>query len=118
MRKGLDVSAFSLLNQLSTVFTIILGIVFLKEALLLKKVIGAILIIFGNIISIYKTNNKSFNKYHLFGLIGNLSLAIAVTIDVGISKQFQFQKTYGLLELQIKMNPLLKLQIRYMTVHR
>ena len=87
-RKGLDVSAFSLLNQLSTVFTIILGIVFLKEALLLKKVIGAILIIFGNIISIYKTNNKSFNKYHLFGLIGNLSLAIAVTIDVGISKQF------------------------------
>lgn len=87
-RRGLNVSTFSILNQLSTVFIIIFGVIFLKETLIIKKIIGAGLIIFGNIISIYKSKEKSWDKYCLYGLIGNLSLAIAVTIDVEISEEF------------------------------
>ena len=87
-RRGLTVSIFSITNQLSTIFVIIFGVLFLKEPLILNKVMGALLIIFGNIISVYKRKDKWWNKYYIYSLIGNISLAVAVTIDVGISEQF------------------------------
>lgn len=36
-RRGLEVSVYSILNQLSTVFVITWGIIFFKEAIVLKK---------------------------------------------------------------------------------
>ena len=87
-RRGLDVSTYSILGQLSTVFLIILGIIFFKEEIIIKKIIGALLILIGNVIVLYKKGKFEFNKYIVYSLIGNLSMSIAVSVDVGISDEF------------------------------
>lgn len=87
-RRGLEVSVYSILGQLQTVFIIIWGIIFFKEEVIIKKIIGALLIILGNAMVLYKKGKFEWNKYVLFSLIGNLSLSIAISVDVGISDQF------------------------------
>lgn len=87
-RRGLDVSTYSILGQLSTVFLIIWGIVFFKEEIIIKKIIGALLILIGNIIVLYKKGKFEFNKYIVYSLIGNLAMSIAVSVDVDISDEF------------------------------
>jgi drug/metabolite transporter (DMT)-like permease len=87
-RRGLDVSTYSILGQLSTVFVITWGILFFKEDIIIKKIIGSLLILLGNIIVIYKKGKFEFNKYVLMSILGNLSMSIAISIDVGISDQF------------------------------
>jgi len=87
-RRGLDVSTFSILGQLTTVFLIVWGIVFFKEEIILKKIIGAVLILIGNVIVLYKKGKFELNKYVLFGVLGNLATSIGVSVDVGISDKF------------------------------
>lgn len=87
-RRGLDVSTYSILGQLSTVFLIIWGIIFFKEETIIKKIIGALLILIGNVIVLYKKGKFEFNKYIVYSLIGNLAMSIAVSVDVGISDEF------------------------------
>lgn len=87
-RRGLEVSTYSILGQLSTVFVITWGILFFKEDIIIKKIIGSLLILLGNIIVIYKKGKFEFNKYVLMSILGNLSMSIAISIDVGISDQF------------------------------
>ena len=87
-RRGLDVFTYSILGQLSTVFLIIWGIVFFKEEIIIKKIIGALLILIGNVTVLYKKGKFEFNKYIVYSLIGNLAMSIAVSVDVGISDEF------------------------------
>lgn len=88
-RYGLDPSKFSMLKQLSTVFLIIFGFVFLKEELVLKKIIGATLIIVANILLAVDKNGKfEFNKYFIMAVISNFLFAVAMLINVNISSNF------------------------------
>ena len=87
-RRGLDVSTFSILGQLTTVFLIIWGIVFFKEEIVLKKIIGAILILIGNVMVLYKKGKFELNKYVVYGVLGNLASSIGISVDVGISDKF------------------------------
>ena len=87
-RSGLEASTYSILKQLSTVFMIFAGIVFFKETFILNKFIGAILIVISNVLVFYKKNNFKLNKYLILGILANLSLAIALFIDVNYSKEF------------------------------
>lgn len=87
-RRGLEVSLYSILGQLSTVFVIIWGILFFKEEIIIKKLFGAVLILFGNIIVLYKKGKFEWNQYILFSLLGNLAMSIGISVDVGISDQF------------------------------
>lgn len=87
-RRGLEVSIYSILGQLSTVFVILWGLIFFKEAIVIKKIIGALLILFGNIAVLYKKGKFEWNKYILFSLLGNLALSIGISVDVGISDKF------------------------------
>ena len=87
-RKGIDASLYMILKQLSTVFMIIMGISFFKEKLILNKFIGAILILLSNVLVFYKKENFKFNKYLLHGILANISLAIALFIDVNYSEEF------------------------------
>lgn len=87
-RRGLEVSVHSILGQISTVFVITWGIIFFKEEIILKKLLGAILILFGNVIVLYKKGKFEWNKYIIFALIGNLAMSIGISVDVGISNQF------------------------------
>ena len=87
-RRGLDVSTYSILEQTLTIFLIILGLLFFNERLVINKIIGTLFVIVGNIIVLFKKGKFKFSKYTIVGLLGNLSLAIACVIDVGISDQF------------------------------
>ena len=87
-RRGLEVSVYSILGQLSTVFVIAWGIIFFKEEIIIKKLLGALLILIGNILVLYKKGKFEWNKYIIFSLLGNLAVSIGISVDVGISDQF------------------------------
>lgn len=88
-RYGLDPSTFSMLKQLSTVFLVIFGFVFLKEEFILKKNFGIILIIASNILlSLNKSGKFEFNKYFIMSVVSNFLFAIAMFINVNIAKNF------------------------------
>ncbi len=88
-RYGLSPSTFSMLKQLSTGFLVIFGFVFLKEKIILTKIVGIILILLGNIL--LSTSNKGKlerNKYFIMCIISNFLFAIAMFINVNISDNF------------------------------
>ena len=87
-RYGLDPSIFSMLKQLSTVFLIIFGFIFLKEELVLKKIIGSIIIIFANLLLAFDSGKLKINKYFIMSIISNLLFAVAMLINVNISDKF------------------------------
>ncbi len=87
-RYGLDPSVFSMLKQLSTVFLIILGFIFLNEEIVLKKIIGSIIIIFANVLLTFESGKFKINKYFIMSLISNFLFAIAMLINVNISDNF------------------------------
>lgn len=101
-RKGLESSAYIILKQISTVFMIFMGIVFFKETFILKKIMGALLIVLSNILVFYKKENFKFNKYLLCGVIANACLAIALFLDVNNSDKFNLS-FYILLTFLIPM---------------
>ena len=87
-RYGLNPSTFSMLKQLSSVFLVIFGFMFLKEKFVIKKVIGALVIIFANILLGLSNGKISFNKYFIMCFISNFLFAIAMLINVNISSNF------------------------------
>lgn len=87
-RYGLDPSVFSMLKQLSTVFLIILGFIFLKEPVVLKKIIGSLIIIFANVLLAFDKGKIKFNKYFIMSFISNFLFAVAMLINVNISSNF------------------------------
>lgn len=70
------------------VFLIIWGLLFFKEPFVLKKIIGAILIIFSNILIFYQKGKFEFNKYVVLSILANISVSIAISLDVGISDNY------------------------------
>lgn len=88
VRSGIEASTFSMLKQLSTTFMIFAGLIFFKEEFVLSKFIGAMLIIFSNILIFYKKGKIEFNKYILLGVLANITFTIALFLDVNISDNF------------------------------
>ena len=87
-RYGLDPSVFSMLKQLSTVFLIRLGFIFLKEQIVLKKIIGSVIIIFANVLLAFNKGKIKFNKYFIMSFVSNFLFAVAMLINVNISNYF------------------------------
>ncbi len=88
VRSGIEASTFSIIKQLSTVFMILAGLLFFKEEFVLKKIIGAALIIFSNILMFYKRGSQKLNKYVLLGILSNMIFSVALFLDVNISDSF------------------------------
>lgn len=88
VRSGIEASTFSIINQLSTVFMILAGLLIFKEPFVWKKIIGAGLIIFSDILIFYKKGNQKLNKYVLLGIISNMAFSVALFLDVNISNNF------------------------------
>ena len=88
VRSGIEASTFSIIKQLSTVFMIFAGLIFLKEPFILNKIIGAILIIISNILIFYKKGDGKPNKYIILGIMANICYTIALFLDVNISDNF------------------------------
>jgi drug/metabolite transporter (DMT)-like permease len=87
VRSGIEASTYLIIKQLSAVFMVIFGFLFLGEALILWKILGAILIITGNIIVFWKPHQK-INKYFLMGVGSSVLFAVALFFDVNVSGQF------------------------------
>lgn len=88
VRSGIEASTFSMLKQLSTTFMILAGLIFFKEKFVLTKFIGAMLIVFSNIIIFYQKGKFEFNKYILLGILANITFTVALFLDVNISDNF------------------------------
>lgn len=88
VRSGIEASTFSMLKQLSTTFMIFAGLIFFKEEFILTKFIGAMLIIFSNVLIFYKKGKFEFNKYILLGILANITYTVALFLDVNISDNF------------------------------
>jgi drug/metabolite transporter (DMT)-like permease len=77
--KRLDVSVVAIFSQLSKVF---------RETLTLMEAVGISLIVFGSSLVSFEKNKFTINKY-IWAVIGaSFFFALAMIIDVGISKQF------------------------------
>lgn len=88
VRGGIEASTFSIIQQLSTVFMVLAGLFFFKEALVWKKIIGAALIVFGNILTFYTKGSGKFNKYVVMGILANIAYTIGLFLDVNLSGYF------------------------------
>jgi drug/metabolite transporter (DMT)-like permease len=88
VRKNLPVSVFTILSQLTGFFVIMYGIFIFKEPIFLTKILGAFLIIGANIFLFYEKGKLDLNKDVLLGILASFFLATAISIDIGISSQF------------------------------
>ncbi len=88
VRSGIEASVFSILKQTYTLFMIIFGITLFKETIVLTKLIGAALIIFSNIFVFYKKGKIVIDRYIILGILANLSISIAMFLDINISNEF------------------------------
>lgn len=88
VRKGLEASLYSILAQLCTVFVTAWGFLIFREPVVFDKILGAVLILSANVFVLYQKGKIQWNKYILFSLLGNFAMSIGVSIDVGISGQF------------------------------
>ena len=87
-RRGIQSSTISILGQVYTIFMIIIGLIFFREPFVITKIMGALLIIFSNFLVFYKNGALKLNRYILFGVLANLSMAIAGFVDISISNNF------------------------------
>ena len=88
VRSGIEASTFSVITQLSTVFMIVAGVLLFKEPFILNKFIGAILIVFSNVLIFFKKGSVKLNKYVLLGIFANICFSIALFLDVNNSDKF------------------------------
>lgn len=88
VRYGLETSTFSMLKRLSTVFMIIFGFIFLKEPIVLNKILGALIIILANVILAYNKGKFQIDKYFVMAIFSNFFFAVAMLLNVGISDYF------------------------------
>ena len=88
IRKGLEASTYSIINQLSNVFMIIAGVLLFKEPVVWHRMLGAALILFSNVMIFFEKGKFRFNKYVVLAVIANLLYTCAVLIDVNLSEQF------------------------------
>ena len=89
-RKHLEVSAFSVISQLSTVFVILYGLTVFNEPFSLVRIGGAALIIAANAMIFYRPGKHSIviNKYSVMAILATVSFATAISIDINIVKNF------------------------------
>lgn len=88
VRKHLEISVFSIIDQLSKVFLIMYGLFLFHNPVLLPKLIGGMLIILSNVALFYHKKKFIMNKYVSLSVLASLLMATALVIDVDISKRF------------------------------
>lgn len=88
VRKHLDVSLYSILNQFSRVFLVLYGLFLLGEDLVPQKLIGGALILLGSIALFYRQGKIRLNRYVILSMLASFFIATAIIIDVDISTHF------------------------------
>ena len=96
VRRGVEASTFNILRQISTVFIMLAGIIFFKEEIVAKKIIGAVLIIFSNILIFYKKDVFKTNKYLALGIFANITYTIALLLEIDLANHFNLPMFIGI----------------------
>jgi len=86
--RGLEASTFKVLRQLNTLFMMLIGLIFFGESFIVTTIIGGLLIIFSNFLIFYRKGNIKANKYLGLGILSSLTIAIALTLDIGNAEHF------------------------------
>jgi drug/metabolite transporter (DMT)-like permease len=86
--QNLDVAVVSVLTQLSKVFLIFYGVFLFAEKMTTQHIIGAILILAGSVMVVYKKGSWKISKYIWFLVVGAFAFATAMSIDIKISEEF------------------------------
>lgn len=87
-RKHLQVSVFTIINQLSTVFLIIYGLTIFRDPFSPTKLLGALIILAANVLLRYSKGKIVINKYVGIAVLATIAFASAMSIDIGISSHF------------------------------
>ncbi|NTW15119.1 MAG: hypothetical protein HGA38_01975 [Candidatus Moranbacteria bacterium] len=88
VRRHLDVSLFSILNQFSKVFLVLYGIFLFHQQIVSRRLVGGVLILLSIAALFYRRGKIHLNRHVLLSLLAELVIATAITIDVDISTQF------------------------------
>ncbi|MBR6133951.1 EamA family transporter [Candidatus Saccharibacteria bacterium] len=88
VRKNLEASVVSILQQSYTVLMTLAGFVLLGEQITLSKVLGILLIVGGNILVFWQSKKTKEIKYIALGLLAYACNVVAGLIDVGHSGEF------------------------------
>ncbi len=88
VRKNLEASVISILQQSYTVLMTLAGFLLLNEQVTLFKTLGILLIIGGNILVFWQSKKTKELKYIVLGLLAYACNVAAGLIDVGFSGEF------------------------------
>ncbi|MDD6311329.1 MAG: EamA family transporter [Firmicutes bacterium] len=88
VRKGVEASTYAVIQQLSTVFMVLAGLMFFKEPFVCKKIIGAALIIFSNIMVFHKKRTNKIDRYAMLGVVAYMLFSVALFLDVNLCSNF------------------------------
>lgn len=88
VRKNLEASVISILQQSYTVLMTLAGFILLNEQVTLFKTLGILLIIGGNILVFWQSKKTKELKYIVLGLLAYACNVAAGLIDVGFSGEF------------------------------
>lgn len=88
VRKKLEVSVVTIVNQLQTVFLLFYGFTFFHNPFSFHHFFATLCIILGNILLVYKGGKFGVSKYIVITVVATFMFATAVTIDISIFKQF------------------------------
>lgn len=90
VRSGIEASTFSMLKQLSTTFMTLAGLIFLKEEFVLNKFIGAMLIIFSNVLIFFRGRKRpKMEPLHCSGRFGKYFLHDCIVPGCQYFRKFQ-----------------------------
>lgn len=107
--KIIEASETAILWSSKSIWTMMTAIIFLKEPLDLKRILGMLLIITAIIVINWRRKEWKLNKGHLFILIGAICAGIAFTNDAFLLNYFELLPYLAIVSL---FPPLLLLAIR------
>ncbi len=90
VRRNLDVSVYSIIGQGYTALLFVFGLVIFGESVTATQTLGAVIVLSAiSLLFVGKSQSKTANsKYLLLAVFVQLIFAIAITVDVGISEEF------------------------------
>ena len=95
VRKHLDVSVYTIVAQLSSVFIITLGFLFLGEEVSRNQIFGMALILAANVLLKFNKKKLSLNNYLWLAVLSALMFSVAQTTDIGIFREFNIPLYVG-----------------------
>lgn len=88
IRKNMEVSTYTVLNRLSSVFLMMIGVSVFHESVSLLKIVGSVFILGSSFLLSYQAGKFKLDRYLILAIISNVAMAIALSIDIDISTHF------------------------------